>query len=418
MGIIKVAVDSARKMFSDQWLEYVKPADLGEGVIASIGKVYNNSGSPKNNSKRTPDTISNGSYIMVPEDTCMILVDNGKIVDYTTEAGNYKVENSSLPSLFNSNIGPAVKDMFTETWKRFKFAGTVPTQQQVVYINMRPINDIKFGTPTPVPYYDANYDVDLEVKSHGSYSIEVVEPLRFFIKVLAADVTTYTLEDFNDQYRNEFIEKFSVALTSLSAQNIRISQLMMHGSELSALMADKLDDSWRELRGMEILTVAVASITYSEKSAEILEIRNKGSVLRDASIRQGYVQGAIARGIESAGSNEAGAGVGMMGVGLGMNAGGNMMGQASQANFQEMQMQEQARQQAEQNLQQHNQQTANQVGQGQWTCPQCQTVNEGKFCTNCGTKKPEEVGFGACGECGYQFKDSKPKFCPNCGKEV
>lgn len=168
---------------------------------------------------------------------------------------------------------------------------------------MKEINDIKYGTPSPIPYYDANYDVDLEAKAFGSYSVKILDPLKFFMNVLATDARTYTIDNFNEQYRNEFLQEFSVALSRLSAQNIRISQLMMYGKELSDQMSTQLDEKWMDLRGMEILSVAVVSIIYSDKSAEILEIRNKGAILTNPNIREGYVQGSIARGIEAVGSN-------------------------------------------------------------------------------------------------------------------
>lgn len=410
MGLIKASLDAVRRTAADQWREMIQPVDLSEGVLATIGKRYRSDGSMTSNTKGTPDVISNGSTIIVPDNTCMLLVDNGKVVDFTTEVGQYIVDDSSSPSLFTGNLGSSIKAVLLDTWDRVKYGGTTPNQKKVLYISMKEIKNIKYGTPSPVPYYDANYDVDLEVKSHGSYSIKIIDPLKFYMEVLATDLRSYTVESFNDQFRNEFIQKFSVALSSLSAQNIRISQLMMHGNDLSKQMSEELDEQWLDLRGMEIISVAVASITYSEKSAEILEIRNKGSILTNPNIREGYLQGSIARGIEAAGSNEAGAANGFIGVGMGMNAGGNAFGQMSQNNYNQMQEQNK--------VSQEKQDINKQVGSMTWTCPECGTGNTGNFCTNCGGKKPESTGGGFCSNCGHKFENTRPKFCPECGNKV
>lgn len=411
MGIIKASIDAIRRSAADQWREMIKPEDLSQGVIATIGRRYRDDGSMTSNTKGTPDVISDGSVIIVPENTSMLLVSNGKVVDFTTEAGQYIVDNKAAPSVFTGNLGESLKNVIKDTWERVKYGGTTPQEQKVVYISLKEINDIKYGTPSPVPYYDSNYDVDLEAKAFGSYSIKIMDPLKFYLNVLATDVRNYSVESFNDQYRNEFLQEFSVALSKLSAKNIRISQLMMYGTEISDQMSDQLDAKWLELRGMEILSVAVASITYSEKSAEILEIRNKGAILTNPNVREGYVQGSIARGIESAGSNEGGAGNAYIGVGMGMNAGGGMMGQMSQTNLEQMKMEQESKMRQEQN--QDSQSSVN-----SWTCPECSTNNTGNFCSNCGTKKVEAQAGGFCGSCGHKFEGNTPKFCTNCGNKV
>ncbi|MDO5026815.1 MAG: SPFH domain-containing protein [Tissierellia bacterium] len=417
MGIIKASVDAVKRTAADQWKEMIQPADLTEGVIATVGIRYRDDEHMTVNTKGTPDLISNGSTIIVPDNTCMLLVDKGKVVDFTTEAGQYIVDNSSAPSLFTGNLGKSLKAVVLDSWERVKYGGTTPNQQRVIYISMKEIKDIKFGTPSPLPYYDANYDVDLEVRAHGSYSIKVMDPLKFYMEVLATDLKTYGVENFNDQFRNEFIQKFSVSLSSLSAKNIRISHLMAHGNDLSDHMARELDGQWLDLRGMEILSVAVVSITYSEKSAEILEIRNKGAVLTNPNIREGYLQGSIARGIEAAGSNEAGAGNAFLGVGMGMNASGGAFGQMSQSNQAQIQ-QENLINKENQIRKERQEARERKASEGSWTCPECGEDNSGNFCSNCGSKKPEAKTASFCPNCGNKFANPRPKFCPECGNKV
>jgi membrane protease subunit (stomatin/prohibitin family) len=213
------------------------------------------------------------------------------------------------------------------------------------------------------------------------------------------------INDINEQYLAEFLTALQTAINKMSADGERISYVPSKSMELSKYMGTVLDDSWRELRGMEIVSVAVASISYTDDSVKLINMRNQGAMLGDPSIREGYVQGSVARGMESAGSNAAGATTGFVGMGMGMNAGGGYLNQASQNNQQQMQQQ----QASAQNSADH------------WDCPQCGTSNTGKFCSNCGTPKPTSDGPSLkmkCSDCGevIDLANGIPKFCPNCGK--
>ena len=209
------------------------------------------------------------------------------------------------------------------------------------------------------------------------------------------------INDVNQQYLSEFLEALQTAINQMSIDGIRISHLPSKGRELSQFMAQTLDDSWKEIRGMEVLSVGIASISYDDESKEIINMRNKGAVLTDPVIREGFVQGSIARGMEAAGSNEAGAGTSFMGMGIGMAAGGGFMGQSSQTNLQQMQMQQQQAQATQQT-------TAN-----EWQCA-CGAKNSGKFCGSCGTQKPEN---NKCSQCGTALPQNA-KFCTECGTKV
>ena len=115
----------------------------------------------------------------------------------------------------------------------------------------------------------------------------------------------------------------------MSADGIRISFVPSKSRELGRYMADTLDEDWRKMRGMEIQSVGVASISYDEESQRLISLRNQGAMLSDPSIREGFVQGAVAEGLRSAGANQGGAMAGYMGMGFGMQAGGGFMQAAS-----------------------------------------------------------------------------------------
>ena len=390
MGIIKAAVGAVGGALADSWLDSFEPQDMGEKVVFVKGVKLREGERRSSNTKGTDDLVSNGSIIHVYDNQFMLLVDGGKVVDYTAEPGYYKVDNSSTPSLFNGQFGDSLKDV----WERIKFGGGTPKKQVVYYINLQEIKGIKFGTPNAVQYFDNFYNAELFMRAHGTYSIKVTDPLKFYMEAIPRSAEHVNIDDINEQYLSEFLAAFQTAINQLSAGGERISFLTSKSVELGKHMAEVLDSEWNDMRGMQVQAVGIASISYDEKSQELINLRNQGAMMSDPSIREGYVQSAVASGIQSAGSNTAGAGAAFMGVGMGMNAMGGM-GAFSQTNAAQMQ-----------------QQTA-QAAPG-WTCACGAAVPaDAKFCPQCGAKKPEPVAGWTCA-CGATVPGTA-KFCPQCG---
>ena len=338
------------------------------------------------NRKGTENTVSDGSVIHVYPNQFMLLVDGGKIVDYTAEEGYYTVKNSSLPSMFNGQFGDSLK----ETFSRFKYGGVTPVAQRVFYVNLQEIKGIKFGTRNPINYFDNFYNAELFLRTHGTYSIKIKDPLKFYAEAVPRDQDRVEISDINEQYLSEFLEALQAAINQMSADGERISYVSSKSVQLGKYMANILDESWNQMRGMEIQAVGIASISYDEESVKLINMRNQGAMLSDPNVREGYMQGSVARGIEAAGSNAAGSMAGFMGVGVGMQAGGGVIGAASAANQQQMQRQA--------------------ATAGSWTCA-CGEVNSGAFCSACGKPKPEQGGWTcACGE------KNSGAFCSACGK--
>ena len=332
MGIIKAVGQAVGSALADQWLEAIEPEDMGDQTVFVRGvQVRKGRGS---NTKGSGDVVSDGSLIHVYPNQFMMLVDGGKVVDYTAEEGYYKVENSSMPSLFNGQFGDALKESFN----RIRFGGVTPGAQKVYYVNLQEIKGLKFGTRTPVNYFDNFYNAELFLRAHGSYSVKITDPLRFYAEVIPKNRDRVEMEEINEQYLAEFMEAFQTAINQLSADGIRISYVPSKGRELGAYMAQTLDEEWNRMRGMEIQSVGIASISYDEESQELINMRNKGAMMGDPSVREGYVQSSVAEGLKAAGSNSAGSMAGFMGMGFGMQAGGGFMGAASASNLQQMGM--------------------------------------------------------------------------------
>lgn len=401
MGIIKAVSQAIRGNLGDQYKEVFEPANMGDQTVFTSGQLIRRG----NNQKGTDDTVSNGSVIHVYDNQFMMLVDGGKIVDYTAEPGYYTVDNSSLPSLFNGQFGDSLKD----AWNRIGFGGATPTKQKVFYLNLQEIKGIKFGTTNPVNYFDTFYNAELFIRAHGTYSIKIVNPLQFYAEAIPKNKDHVEITEINEQYLSEFMEAFQAAINQMSADGTRISFVTSKARELGKYMANVLDEDWNQLRGMEIQAVGIKSISYDEKSQELINTRNEGAMLSDPTIAQGYMAKNLSEGVKAAGSNSAGAMTGFMGVGMGINAMGNMMNSFA-PNPQAAAQQPAAGAQAAAGAVAAGAMAAGAAKAGVWTC-ECGQSNTGKFCSNCGKAAPVKNEW-TC-ECGTV---NTGRFCSECGK--
>lgn len=392
MGIIKAIGQAVGGALADQWLEVYEADDMGGKTVFTSGVLIRKG----QNTKGTDNTVSNGSIIHVYDNQFMMLVDGGKVVDYTAEPGYYKVDNSALPSMFNGQF----KDTLKESFDRIRFGGETPTKQKVFFINLQEIKEIKFGTRNPINYFDNFYNAELFLRAHGTYSIKVTNPLQFYAEVIPRNTDHVEIDDINGQYLSEFLEALQSAINQMSADGTRISFVTSKARELGKYMSAILDEEWNQTRGMEIQAVGIASLSYDEESQKLINMRNQGAMLGgDASVLRGMAVKNLTEGVRDAGSNAGGAMAGFMGVGMGMqqfntsmeglnNMTAGMAAAPSQAAMQ---------------------QSAPQANS--WTC-ECGTVNTGKFCSECGKPAPAPANTWTC-ECGTV---NTGKFCSECGK--
>ena len=295
MGIIRAIRQTIGGTLADQWLEVIEPENMGDQTVLTAG-IRTGKGA---NRKGGKDSISNGSVIHVYEGQFMMLLDGGRIVDYSAEPGYFIVDNSSMPSMFSGSLDDVVKNSFD----RFRFGGTAPTSQKVLYLNLQEIKGIRFGTRNPISYFDNFYNAELFLRAHGTYSIRITDPIKFYVEAIPKNKDQVEITDINEQYLYEFLDALQSSINQMSADGMRISYVQSKSRELSKYMAETLDEDWKQTRGMEIQAVAIASLSYDDKSQELLNMRNQGAMLQDPSIREGYMQGAFARGMEAAGSN-------------------------------------------------------------------------------------------------------------------
>lgn len=393
MGLIKAISGAIGGAFGDQWLEAIEADNMTDRTIMAKGVAVRAGDRRSSNTRGTEGVISNGSMIHVYPNQMMMLVENGKIIDYTAEPGAYRVDNSSSPSLFNGQFGDSLKD----TWDRFKYGGTTPHKQEAVFINLQELRDIKFGTKNPIQYFDNFYNSELFVRCFGNYSIKVVDPILFYVEVADKSRQRQDVDELGEQFSSEFMTALSTSINKMSADGFRISHLTSRTQELADYMSDALDKTWEENRGFEVKAVGINGISYSEESQELINMRNQGAMLGDPTIREAYVQGSIARGMEAAGSNEGGAGQAFLGMGIGLNSAGGFTNSASEFNRAQLEAQQAAEQAKQSNNTAVNTQDIEQ---------EITENSDGKF----------DLNF--CPNCGKNLPKPNPNFCPNCGGKL
>ena len=404
MGLIKAGAGALGSTLADQWKEffYCDAIDKDTLVVKGVKRVSSRS----SNTRGSDNIISNGSGIAVADGQCMIIVEQGKIVEVCAEPGQFTYDTSTEPSIFAGCLGQSILDTFKLIGKRFIFGGDTGKDQRVYYFNTKEIVDNKFGTANPIPFrvVDSNIGLDLDtsVRCNGVYSYKLTNPLLFYTNVCGNVEQDYSREEIDSQLKTEFISALQPAFAKLSEMGMRPNQIPAHAEELSQLMNETLTRKWGEIRGISVVSIAMNPITLPEEDAKAIKELQRSAVMRDPTMAAANLVGAQADAMRTAAGNSAGAMTGFMGMGMAMNAGG-----VNAQNLYAMGQQQAAPAAAAPAAAAPAAPAAE-----TWTCA-CGSVNTGKFCPECGAKKP----VYRCNKCGWKPADPSkpPKFCPECG---
>ena len=404
MGLIKAGIGALGGTLADQWKEFFYCEAMDKEVMVTKGQKRVSGRS--SNTKGSDNIISNGSGIAVADGQCMIIVEQGKVVEVCAETGEFTYDASTEPSIFAGSLGESIKATFRTIGKRFTYGGDTGKDQRVYYFNTKELIDNKFGTPNPIPFRVVDskigLDVDVSVRCSGVYSYKIADPLLFYTNVCGNVEQEYTRDELDGQLKTEFISALQPAFGRLSELELRPNQIVSHNTELEDAMNAALSAKWGELRGLKVVSIALGSVTLPEEDAEMIKQLQRTAVMRDPTMAGATLVGAQADAMKAAASNSAGAMTGFMVMGMAMNAGGGMNAQNLFAMGQQQQQQQQQRVEQPRDFD----------GMERWKCS-CGAVACGKFCPECGAKKPEPVQAGAwkC-SCGAT---ATGKFCPECG---
>lgn len=462
MGLIKAGIGALGGTLADQWKEFFYCDALPNDVLMRKGEKRTSGRS--SNTKGNDNIISNGSGIAVADGQCMIIVEQGKIVDICAEPGEYTYDMSTEPSIFSGSLGDSVKATFQTIGKRFTYGGDTAKDQRVYYFNTKELIDNKFGTPNPIPFRVVDskigLDIDVSVRCSGVYSYKIADPMLFYTNVCGNVEQEYSRDELDGQLKTEFISALQPAFGRLSDMELRPNQIVSHNTDLENAMNAALSAKWGELRGLKVVSIALGSVTLPDDDADMIKQTQRTAIMKDPTMAAATLVGAQADAMKAAASNEAGAMTGFMGMGMAMNAGGGMNTQNLFAMGQQQQtasaVSSAPASPAADSWKCSCGATVNgkfcpecgskkpepvqanawkcscgatvtgkfcpecgspkPVSDDGWTCA-CGTVNKGKFCSNCGSKKPAGAPLYRCDKCGWEPDDphNPPKFCPECG---
>ena len=432
MGLMKAAAGAAGGVMADQWKEYFYCEAIPADTLAVKGRKKVSGRS--SNTKGDENIITTGSVIAVADGQCMLIVEQGKVVEVCAEPGEFVYDASTEPSIFAGSLGESIGQVFRNIGKRFTFGGEAPKDQRVYYFNTKELTGNKYGTASPVPFrvvdQRAGIDMDIGIKCFGEYSIRLKNPLLFYTNVCGNVSEDYKVEQLAGQMRTELLTALQPAFARISGMGIRYSALPGHTMELADALNEQLSSKWRDLRGMEIVSFGVSSVKADEEDEKTIKELQRNAAFTDPTRAAAHLVGAQGDAMKMAASNTAaGPAMAFMGMGMAGQAGGVNAQNLFQMGQQQQQMQQQAAQHAApapaagawkctcgaENTGKFCMECGKPKPEEAWKCPQCGTENRGKFCSECGAKKP--AGVYQCSKCGWKPEDPAhpPKFCPECG---
>ena len=425
MGLISAGLNAIGGTLASQWKEYFYCDSMPANVL--VTKAMKKTAGRFGGSKREDDNvISAGSVIAVNEGQCMIIVDQGKIVDFCAEPGEYIFDLDAEPSLFYGDLNTdKLKTILKTTFDRFSFGGKAGKDQRVYFFNTKELTGNKYGTPVAIPFrmVDMNIglDMDVAIRCFGEYSYRIVNPMAFYVNVCGNVSGDYTRDQLESQMKTELLTALQPAFAKISEKGVRYSALPGHALEIADALNEILSAKWTELRGIEIVSFGVSSVTPNPEDEAMVKELQRNAALRNPNMAAAHMAAAQAQAMQDAAKNSAGAmhgfmGMNMAGMGGGMNA----------AQLFQMGAQQQMQQPAASGWKCACGATATgkfcpecgakKPADDGWTCS-CGAVNKGKFCAECGSKRPAGAPVYQCDKCGWKPADPSnvPRFCPECG---
>ena len=402
MGLIKAIAGAAGGVMADQWKEFFTCEALPADVLAVKGQ--------KKTTRRSSNThgdeniITTGSRIAVADGQCMLIVEQGKVVEVCAEPGEYTYDASTEPSIFAGNLGASIGQVFQNIGKRFTFGGEAPKDQRIYYFNTKELTGNKYGTPSPVPFrvvdQRAGIDIDIGIRCFGEYSYHIANPLLFYTNVCGNVTEDYTRDTLDSQLKSELLTALQPAFARISGMGIRYSALPGHTQEIAAALNEELSAQWRDRRGLEIVAFGVSSVKADEADEQMIKDMQRDAAYMDPTRAAAMLSRSQGEAMKAAASNTA-TGPAMAFMGMGM---AGQMGGVRAQDLYAMGQRQAAQQPAA---------PAAAPAADTWTCACGQTDNTGKFCGNCGQPKPAPAADGWTCSCGAV---NKGKFCAECGR--
>lgn len=342
MGFIKAFAGAIGGTLADQWKDFIVPRDDVNATSAVFGARRKETDRRRgSNTKGSENIITNGSRIVVPEGTCAITMQDGKITGCIAEPGGfiYTSEDQNSQSIFAGD--GIMSSLLKNSWERFKFGGIPSGEQAIFFVNLKEIPGNKFGTQSEIYWDDAFLATQAGAMTRGTYTLKIVDPILFvkrFVPVvyLRPDSEVFDFADYDnpaaDQLFNEVVSSlsasFSIYCNDPSKGN-RISRIQSDQIGFAKCLSQAVEEgfAWRSDRGLEIVKVAISAIEYDADTKALVKDAQKADALSGAR-GNSFMQQSVARGFQAAGEN--GGGSGMAFMGMGVNATDSVIGNFQQ----------------------------------------------------------------------------------------
>lgn len=433
MGLIQAAAGAVGGVLADQWKEFYCCDSLDADTLVAKGEKRTSARGRSSNTSGESNIITTGSVVVVNVGQCMMIVDQGKVVEICAEPGAYTYDASTEPTVFGGDLASDLKAVLRNIGRRFTFGGDPAKDQRIYYVNTKEIIGNKYGTAQSIQFETAlgAYTLNVNIRCFGTYSYRIANPILFYTNVCGNVDGDYMRSEIDEQLRSELLTALQPAFGRIAAQGIRYSQLINYTKEIRDALAVELSAEWGEKRGIEIVSFGVSSVKADERDEQRIKDLQDGAIMSDANLRAGRIAGAAADAIRTAASNENGVASSFMGLGMVGNLSMGAMGTfGPQGNAGGAVNPFPAQTQQGQSTEGwtcacgHTGNTGKfcaECGKPRpipagWTCA-CGAVNQGNFCTECGKPRPAGAPLYRCDKCGWTPDDPThpPKFCPQCG---
>ena len=412
MGLIKAGMGALGGTLADQWKEFFYCDSLDKDVLMVKGQKRTSRRSSNNGED---NIITNGSGIAVADGQCMLIVEQGRVVEVCAEPGEFTFDSSTEPSVFTGNFGDSLAETFLTVAKRFTYGGDTGKDQRVYYINTKELGEILYGTATPIPFRvvvseERGYKLSVNLRCNGSFTCRICDPLLFYTNVCSNVSTQYDASEIAPRLKSELLNALQPALATLSANKVQYYEIPAHTLEISEALNEQLSNVWRKKRGIEVFSFNINSLSIPEEQQKKITEWEENAMTTDPTTAAARLVGGQIDAMKTAAGNTAGAMTGFMGMGMAAGAGG-MGGMSAQNLFA---MGQQARPDSVDAPQQVSRPQPAAAPAGSWQCS-CGATVTGKFCPECGSKKPEPKPAADSWTCSCGATVTG-KFCPECGK--
>lgn len=352
--------------------------------------------------KHPVEDFNTASQLIVHESQEAIFFKNGQALDLFP-AGRYALESANLPVL-----GRIINRLT---------GGESPFHCEVYFINKAVSLDVKWGTSSPIPVMDPQFNIIVPVRANGRFGIRIDDSRKLLIKLLG------TIEQFDHQAVQEFFR--GILMTRIKdflagkmvREKISFLEITTRLNEISASIQEQLSEAFEEY-GIKLVNFFVNTISVPDDDEGVLQVKSALAKRAEMGIiGYDYRQERSFDVLQEAAGNTGTAG-GLIGAGLGLGMGvnvGNTVGSA---------MMEQMVDTGKNGAEVQCRKCGNRMSPDAVFCPKCgEKKAVALLCIHCSAELTEGAVF--CSKCGKRQSMSCPSchaelppdalFCPRCG---